>query len=61
MTAEPLPRFVKIVRYLPVTPVPGRGEQRIQPIWVDDLAEYVVAATGTEAVGRTFESEDRMW
>jgi uncharacterized protein YbjT (DUF2867 family) len=33
-----LPRFIRIVRYLPVTPVPGPGTQLIQPIWVDDVA-----------------------
>lgn len=39
-----LPRFLRIARLAPVTPVIGGGTQRIQPIWVDDLAEAVAAA-----------------
>jgi uncharacterized protein YbjT (DUF2867 family) len=36
-----LPRFVRIARLTPVTPVVGSGLQRLQPIWVDDLARAV--------------------
>jgi uncharacterized protein YbjT (DUF2867 family) len=50
-----LPRFVKIVRYLPVTPVPGPGRQRIQPIWVENVAEYVRAAVDTGSASGTFD------
>lgn len=39
-----LPRFLRIARLAPVTPVIGSGSQRIQPIWVDDLAGAVAAA-----------------
>ena len=35
-----LPTFLRLVRYSPVTPVVGPGTQRIQPIWVDDVAAY---------------------
>jgi NADH dehydrogenase len=35
-----LPTFVKQVRYSPVVTVIGGGQQRIQPIWVDDVAAY---------------------
>ena len=38
-----LPRFLRIARLAPVTPVIGSGKQRIQPIWVDDLARAVAA------------------
>ena len=38
-----LPRFLRIARLAPVTPVMGSGRQRIQPIWVDDLAGAVAA------------------
>lgn len=33
-----LPRFGRIVRFAPVVPVPGSGTQRIDPIWVGDVA-----------------------
>jgi NADH dehydrogenase len=35
-----LPTFVRLARFSPVTPIIGPGTQRLQPIWVDDLAEY---------------------
>ena len=40
----------------PVTPIIGPGTQRIQPIWVDDVAAYFVAGVDRpEAANRTFE------
>lgn len=33
-----LPRFGRIVRFSPLVPVPGSGSQRIDPIWVGDVA-----------------------
>jgi NADH dehydrogenase len=39
-----LERFLRIARLAPVTPVVGPGTQRIQPIWVDDLAEGIAWA-----------------
>lgn len=36
-----LPRLARIARLAPVTPVIGRGTQRLQPLWVDDLARTV--------------------
>ena len=51
-----LPTFRKIARLAPVTPIAGSGEQRLQPIWVDDVASYFVRAVDdTAATGRTFE------
>jgi uncharacterized protein YbjT (DUF2867 family) len=51
-----LPTFVKLARFAPVTPIIGSGEQRIQPIWVDDVAAYFGAALNRpDVVGRTFE------
>ena len=47
-----LPRFLKIARLSPVTPVIGPGTQRVQPIWIDDLVRAVRLAS--EADG-TFE------
>jgi len=51
-----LPTFVRLARFAPVTPIVGPGTQRLQPIWVEDLAEYVAHALELPAAaGRTFE------
>jgi NADH dehydrogenase len=51
-----LPLFVRQVRYSPVTPVIGSGLPRVQPIWVDDVAEFFAAAVDKpEAANRIFE------
>jgi uncharacterized protein YbjT (DUF2867 family) len=48
--------FIKQVRYSPVVTVIGSGLQRIQPIWVEDVAEYVARAVDDpRAANRTFE------
>ena len=51
-----LPTFVRLARYAPVTPIIGPGTQRLQPIWVEDLAEYYAhALTEQAAANRTFD------
>jgi uncharacterized protein YbjT (DUF2867 family) len=51
-----LQRFRRIARLSPVTPIVGPGTQRIQPIWIDDVAAYFVAGLEKpEATNRTFE------
>ena len=51
-----LPTFVRLARFAPVTPIVGPGTQRLQPIWVDDVAEYYARAVDLDAaVNRTFE------
>jgi len=51
-----LPTFVKLARLTPVTPIVGSGRQRIQPIWVDDVAQFFADALERDDVtGRTFE------
>jgi uncharacterized protein YbjT (DUF2867 family) len=51
-----LGQFRKIAKLAPVTPIVGPGTQRIQPIWVDDVAAYFAAAVDKpEAANRTFE------
>jgi uncharacterized protein YbjT (DUF2867 family) len=51
-----LPMFVRMARYLPVTPIAGSGTQRLQPIWVEDAAEYYAQSVSLPAAaGRTFE------
>ncbi len=39
-----LPRFLRLARLSPVTPVVGSGRQRIQPIWVDDVVRAIELA-----------------
>jgi uncharacterized protein YbjT (DUF2867 family) len=39
-----LPRLARIARLAPVTPVIGPGTQRLQPIWVDDVARAISLA-----------------
>jgi NADH dehydrogenase len=51
-----LPTFVRLARFAPVTPIVGPGTQRLQPIWVEDLAEYFARAVDAPGVAnRTFE------
>jgi uncharacterized protein YbjT (DUF2867 family) len=51
-----LPTFVRLVRFAPVTPIVGPGNQRIQPIWVEDVAAYFARAVDLpEATNRIFE------
>jgi uncharacterized protein YbjT (DUF2867 family) len=51
-----LPTFVRLARFSPVTPVVGPGTQRLQPIWVEDVAEYYARALDEPGVAnRTFE------
>jgi NADH dehydrogenase len=51
-----LATFMKQVRYSPVVTVIGSGQQRIQPIWLDDVAEHFARALETPAAtNKTFE------
>jgi NADH dehydrogenase len=51
-----LTTFRKLARLAPVTPIIGPGTQRIQPIWVDDVAEYFARGVDLpSAANRTFE------
>ena len=51
-----LPMFVRLARYAPVTPIVGPGTARLQPIWIEDLAEYYARAVTEPALaGRVFE------
>jgi uncharacterized protein YbjT (DUF2867 family) len=51
-----LPTFRKLARLTPVTPITGPGSQRIQPIWIDDVAAYFAAAVDKpEAANRAFD------
>ena len=51
-----LPTFVRLARLAPVTPIVGDGTTRLQPIWVEDVAEYFARAIDqSTATGRVFE------
>ena len=51
-----LPTFVRLARFTPLTPIVGDGTARLQPIWVDDVAEYFARAIDhPAAAGRVFE------
>jgi uncharacterized protein YbjT (DUF2867 family) len=51
-----LPTFAKLARLTPVTPIIGGGEQRIQPIWADDVAAYFAeGATRADISGEIYE------
>jgi uncharacterized protein YbjT (DUF2867 family) len=51
-----LPTFMKIARLAPFTGIVGSGDQRIQPIWIDDAGAYFAQSVDLpEAANRTFE------
>lgn len=51
-----LPTFIRLARLAPMTPIIGPGRQRLQPIWVEDLAQYyALSATEQTGTNRTFE------
>jgi uncharacterized protein YbjT (DUF2867 family) len=47
-----LPTFVRLARYAPVTPIVGDGRSRLQPIWIDDVAECFARSVDLPAAGR---------
>ena len=48
--------FMRQVKLSPLVPVIGPGTQRVQPIWVEDVAEYFAGAIDKpEAANRVFE------
>ena len=51
-----LPTFAKLAKIGPVTAVTGKGTQRIQPIWIDDLAQFFAeAVTRDDVLNQTWE------
>jgi uncharacterized protein YbjT (DUF2867 family) len=51
-----LPTFAKLAKIGPVTAVTGEGTQRIQPIWIDDLAQFFAeAGTRDDVLNQTWE------
>lgn len=51
-----LSQFARLVRYLPLTPVVGNGNRQLQPIFVEDVAQFFTRAVNLpEAANQTFE------
>lgn len=50
-----LNRLVTLYRRLPFVPVVGDGEQRLQPVFVDDVSDVLARATEPDAPSGTFE------
>ena len=51
-----VPTFRTFAKLAPVTPIVGSGKERIQPVWVDDVAAYFAAALDAPAATNdTFE------
>jgi NADH dehydrogenase len=50
-----LPTFRRLARVAPVTPIIGSGMQRIQPIWIDDVAAYFAEAAQRPEIAGLFE------
>src|SRR6185295_16042818 len=50
-----LNRFVAFHRWLPFVPVVGDGSQRLQPVFIEDVAEILAGAAGPSAPTGTFE------
>jgi uncharacterized protein YbjT (DUF2867 family) len=51
-----LPTFIRLARFAPVTPIVGPGTLRLQPIWVEDVAEHFARAVDLgPAANRAFE------
>lgn len=46
-------RLITMLASLPVIPVPGRGEQRVQPIHIEDLTEAIVSLLADNELSRS--------
>lgn len=50
------PMFARLAKRAPLTPIVGSGEQRIQPVWIDDMVEVLARAVDEpDAANRTFD------
>jgi uncharacterized protein YbjT (DUF2867 family) len=49
----PSARMLMKLARLPVVPLPGRGEQRVQPLHIDDLTEAIVRLLGDTSTHRS--------
>lgn len=47
-----LPTFIKMAKLSPFTAIMGSGEQRIQPIWLDDVGAYFAQSIDDAAAAR---------
>src|SRR5207244_3212202 len=44
-----LPLFIRQVRWSPVVPVLGTGHQKLQPVWVEDVAAHFAKSIDLDA------------
>jgi len=51
-----LNRFVALHRWLPIVPVVGDGSRRLQPMFIDDLAEVLTRAADRSGPAGTYEA-----
>jgi uncharacterized protein YbjT (DUF2867 family) len=49
-------RWFLLLASLPVTPLPGRGDARVQPVHLDDLCEALVRLAGDQAAAGRLEA-----
>jgi len=42
---------VRLARFAPVTPIVGPGTQKLQPIWIEDVAQYFAHAVAEPVTG----------
>jgi uncharacterized protein YbjT (DUF2867 family) len=48
--------FAKMIRQMPLVPVIGDGQYRMQPVWVEDVAEgFVRCLEMPQTIGKTYE------
>lgn len=53
--SSPIRRMIDLVRFAPVVPVIGDGRYRLQPVWVEDVAETFAVAVERPEIQGTFD------
>jgi len=51
----PLGMMIDVVRFAPIVPVIGDGRYRLQPVWVEDVAEAFAVAVESPEIQGTFD------
>lgn len=47
--------FAKMVRFFPIVPIPGTGRNRLQPVWVEDVADAMIQSLERpHTIGKTY-------
>jgi NADH dehydrogenase len=53
--SPPLRMAIDLVRFAPVVPIIGDGRYRLQPVWIEDVAEVFAAAVERPDLAGTFD------